>query len=212
MGSSPRPTILSAHDCILMNTSPVVGCQNRWVAVTADLMISSRFITSLGRMLVTDGRPLPMGSSPHRACVISANPGRGYGGLLSDCSGITSQGGVVGMSIFVVAVDWLSQVTDREPLGWVQLLQLWLWPWLQSGLGSHGMGSISLGKLTSVQLEGVAAVKTPTCLKETIGSVAHWSFHHTFCQTVRLARDWWFCPSQPNTVTPLHRQWNGVIG
>ena len=48
----------------------------------------------------------------------------GMGGLWSDtdCGGIISWGGVVGTSIFAVAVDWLSPwVADRDPLG-----QVWL--------------------------------------------------------------------------------------
>ena len=51
-----------------------------------------------------------MGSSPHRACAISTNPGGGHGGLWSDvdCGCIISQVGVVGAPVFLVAVDWLS--------------------------------------------------------------------------------------------------------
>ena len=89
---------------------------------------------------------------PHRACAISINLGRGHGGLWSgvDCGGITSQCGVVGTSVFAVAhmavaVDWLSLWTaDRDPVGRAWLLQLCL------GQGSHGMGSVIWGDLTSI--------------------------------------------------------------
>ena len=59
MGSSPRPTILSAHDCI---------------SVT-----SYRSVISLGGMLVSNGGPLSMGSAPHRACTIYEPSQRAWG-------------------------------------------------------------------------------------------------------------------------------------
>ena len=188
--SSPRPTILSAHDCILMNTSPIVGCQSRWVTVMAGLMTSYRSMTSSGRMPMIDGGLLSMGSSPHRACMISTNLGRGHGGLLSDHDDIISWSRVVGTSIFVVVVGCLSPwAADRDPLGWAWLLQMHLWLQLHSGQGSHETGSIGLGKLTCIQSDGTAATDTHLCEWD------QWlhcplEFHHTFCQTLRLARDW----------------------
>ena len=116
-----------------------------------------------------DGRPLSSGSSPCRAFVTSMNPGGGHGGLLLDCDGIIWCG-VMGAFIFAVAVGWLSSwVANRDPCGWAQLLQLWLW------LQPCGMGSIGLGGLTSVQLDSTAAAKTPTSMNKTIGSTACWS-------------------------------------
>ena len=42
-------------------------------------------------------------------------------------------------------------------------------------MGSHGMGFISLGKLTSTQLDGTVAAKTYPSINETSGSIAHQS-------------------------------------
>ena len=59
-----------------------------------------------------------MASSPHKACTISVNLGRGHRDLLSDCDGIISWGGAVGASVFVVVVGQLSpQAANRGPLG-----------------------------------------------------------------------------------------------
>ena len=125
MGSSPRPTILSAHDCTLMNISPMVGCQSRWVTITADPMTPYGSMTSSGGMPMINGRLLSSGSSPGRACMISGTLGGGHGGLLSDCDGIISWGGVVGMSIFAVVVgQLLPWDAERHPLGWAWLLWL----------------------------------------------------------------------------------------
>ena len=98
----------------------MVGYQSRQVAVMADPMTSYRSMTSSGRTQMTDGVLLSMGSSPHRACAISVNPSRGHWGLWldADCGGIISWGGVVGASVFVVVVDWLSpRATNRDLLG-----------------------------------------------------------------------------------------------
>ena len=122
MGSSPRSTILSAQDCMSRYIAPVVGCQSRCITITitTDPMPSYGSITSLGRMPMTNGRPLSIGSSPCIACTISENPGGGHGGfwLDADCGSIISFGGVVGMSIFAVVVDQPSPwAANRDPLG-----------------------------------------------------------------------------------------------
>ena len=101
------------------------------------------------------------------------------GGLSSDvdCSGIISQVGVVGTSVFAVAhmavaVDQLLLwAANRDPLGQAWLLQLWL----LLGWGSHGMGSISQGELTSIQLDGSVTKKTSASMNETSSSITHWS-------------------------------------
>ena len=112
------------------------------------------------------------GFFPHRACTISKNLGRGYGGLSSDYSSIISWGGVVGTSIFAMAVDQLSpQAANRDPLR-----QAWLlWLWLQLQQWSHGTGSIGLGELSSVQLDGAMATKNPISMNKTSSSIACWS-------------------------------------
>ena len=161
-------------------------------------------------MLMTNCRPLSMGSSPCSACMISVNPGRGHGCLLLDCSGIISWGGVAGASVLAVAVDWLSPwAADRDHLGWAQLL--WLQLQLQSGKGSHETGSVSLGKLTSIQLDGAMATKTPTSVNKTSGSIAHLS-SITLLPDSEVGQGLVVGPSQPNSVTPLHGQWYGLIG
>ena len=117
-----------------------------------------------------NGGLLSMGSSPYRVCTISMTQGGGHGGLLLDCDGIFSWGGVVEASVFMVAVGQLSLwAANRDPTGWAPLLQLWLW------LHSCRMGSISLGELTSIQLDGAMATKTPTSINKTSSSITCWS-------------------------------------
>ena len=127
--------------------------------------------TSSGRMpMMADGQ-LSLDPSPSRDYSISANPGRGHWGLWLDCSSIFSwEGAVVGTSASLVMMGQLTPwATNRAPLR--QAWQLLLWQQLQS----HGVGSNSLGRLTSTQLEGLAAAKTSSFIKETSGSIAHQS-------------------------------------
>ena len=162
----------------------MMGSWSSWVAIMANLKWVYDFLgwnASNDQWLATFH-----GFFPPRAHVISTNPGRGHGGLLSDvdCNSIISLGGVVGASILVVAcsavaVDWLSLwATNREPLGCTQLLQLW------PGWASHGTHSVSQGKVISIQLDGTAAAKTSTSLNKTSGSITHHS------SITLLARQW----------------------
>ena len=110
--------------------------------------------------------------SPNRACAISANPGGRHEGLWLDvdCGSIISWDGVVGASVFMVALGHLPLwAANKDPLGQAWQLLLWL-QWV-----SCGTGSISLGELTSTQLEGAMATKTSTSVKETRGSITHQS-------------------------------------
>ena len=70
----------------------------------------------------------PLIPPPHRAHVISTDPGRGHGGLWSDCSGIISWGGVAGTSGFLVAVGQSLPLATHTDLLWGAW---WLWLWLQ---------------------------------------------------------------------------------
>ena len=127
MGSSSRPTILSVQVSMSMHISLKVGCQISQVAITEDPITSYGSRTSSGGIPMTDVGQVSMGSSPCRTCVISVNLGGGHGGLWLDCSGIISQGRVVGASVFSVEVGQLSPWTsDRDPLGQAQQLKLQL--------------------------------------------------------------------------------------
>ena len=144
---------------------------------------------------------------PCSACMISANLGRRHGGLLSDCGSILSWGGVVGMSIYVVAVGWFhlglltgtplgrtsyfcySCSCDTGPVEWApsawasSLLSNWMvpWPWRPLLPWMRPAAPLPIG---------VPLHFLPDC---------------------EVGQGMVVGPSQPNTVMPLHRQWYGVI-
>ena len=159
---------------------PEVGCQNRWVMVTQDPSTSIGFLASSGGIWTTVVGPLSTDSSPCRAQVISANPGGGHGDSWWDCSSMFSWEEAAGTSVSSVVISQpLPWAADRDLLEWAQQLLLWLWlQW-----GSHGVGSVSLGKLISTQLEGTVAVRTSS-IKETSSSITHWS-------STTLSDRWW---------------------
>ena len=119
-----------------------------------------------------------VGCSPHRDHAISANPGGGVRGWLSDFTGCntTSWVRVVCEVIWAVVVvhstDCLTMGHQQGLLGWAKQLLLQL----QShgaGLANWGRaGSASWGKLISTQLEGRAPLRTSSSIKETSSSIA----------------------------------------
>ena len=95
--------------------------------------------------MMADGQ-LSLDHSPCRNHAISSNPGKGHWGMWWHCSSIFSwEGAVVGTSASLVVMGQsMLWATNRDPLGWVQQLLLWLW--------SCGVGFTSLGELSSTQL------------------------------------------------------------
>ena len=125
-------------------------------------------------------------SSPYRAWEISANLGRGPRGLQWDCRSALSWEEAAGMSITLVVMGHsMPWATDRGPLQWVWQLLLLLQLWW----GFCRVGSASLNKLTSTQLESMVAVKTSSSIKETSGSITCQS-STTLCQMA------WFTGNQ----------------
>ena len=111
-------------------------------------------------------------NSPHRVLMISTNLGWGHEDLRCDCCSITFWGGVASSSLPLVAYGWsLLWAASRDPFGWACVL--WLQLWLQLQWGSTRVGSASLGKVTSTQLEGAGVERTS--VKVTRDSIAHQS-------------------------------------
>ena len=94
---------------------------------------------------------------------------------------VTTWGGVAGSFLILVgAGQLLPQAANKDPLG--QAYVLWLW--LQLQWGSAGVGSASLGELTSTQLEGSGVTRTSSSIKVTSGSIACWISN-------TLSTKWW---------------------
>ena len=188
----------------------MVGCWSRWVAITADPMTSYGSKTSSGGMQMTNSRLLSTGSSPHRGCAISANPGRGHGGSCSDtdCDRIISWGRVVGASIFAVAVDHLLPwAADWDPLGGPSYfgcscgLDQGLMEWaLSAGVSSLPSNWMPLQLWRPLPLWTWPVAPLPTRVTS------------CFLPDSEVGQGLVVGPSQPNTLMPLHGWWYGVIG
>ena len=213
-GPEPRPTIPSAQNGISMNTSLVVWCHSNWVTIMAAVMTLYRSIVSLGGMpVMTSVWPLSLGSSCHRVCAISTNPGGGNGGLLSviDWYGIYSWGRVNGTSTsavacVAVAVGWPSLwVADRDPLGWILLLWVWLFGVLVV------QPSFTMSRLFLSIWMALWWWRLPPLQNWWTGPLPARALVH-FPPDNEVGWGLGVVPPQPNAAGPLQGQWYGVPG
>ena len=170
---------------------PHGGVQNRWVAFTADPMTSYGLMTSSGGMVMINGGLLSSGSFPCRACMISMKPGRGHRGLSKPwwhhllgwsggCIHLCGGSRLAFISGCQHGPPWVGlatlAVTTSVAAIWVGVL----WN------GLHLPGQAHLHAI------GWCCGCEDTCLCEWDQLVYYpLEFHHTFCQTARLPRDWW---------------------
>ena len=73
------------------------------------------------------------------------------------------------------------------------------------------MGSIGLGNLTSIQLDGAVAAKTSTSTNETSSSIPTRVLPH-FPPDGKVGLEWVVGPSQPNIAASSHKQVCAVTG